>query len=57
MPHSEVGADVAEERYVVRKDLAKLRHFMIVGPCCVSFLAVLNSPSSLTEVITEQRLT
>lgn len=38
---------------VVKKDLAKLRHFMIVGPCCVSFLAVLNSSSSLMEVSRE----
>jgi hypothetical protein len=54
MQHSEVGADVADKRCVVRKDLAKLRHFMIVGPCCVSFLAVWNSLSSLMEVIREK---
>jgi hypothetical protein len=38
---------------VVRKDLAKLRHFTIVGPCCVGFPVVLNSPSNLMEVIRE----
>jgi hypothetical protein len=54
MQHSEAGADVADERCVVRKDLAKLRHFMIVGPYCVSFLAVLNSPSGLMKVIREK---
>jgi hypothetical protein len=38
---------------VVRKDLAKLRHFTTVGLYYVGFLVVLNSPSNLMEVIGE----